>query len=221
MCGLSTPQGRLANGGGSVDLQVVEFKGLGRGRGFRVVARRSARDDERLRAAVLDRARAILSNLDPEWVGDRQAKDIELLRVDLSRTQRQLEATRAKLAAQTELVNSRDRELRNYVTVNQQWRDHAVGLQRDLDRARGDVASLQQSLESKETDTHQHEARWRRLASRVETLLEAVDPVFQKAEYVAMDDEPFQEAYEAAEEARASVRRVLGDEDSEESAGDW
>ncbi len=221
MCGLSVPGNRLSDGDGTVDLQVVEFKGLGRGRGFRVVSRRSARDDEVLRAAVLERARAILSGLDPDWVSDRQAKDIELLRVDLSRTERRLEAARASLADQQELMKSRDHELRDYATANQKWKDYAGGLQRDLDRASGDLVAFHQSSESKGTELHQLTTRWRRLVSRVETLLEALDPIFDKAEYIAVEDESFQDAYQAADKARASLRRAMGDEESEESSNEW
>jgi len=233
-----------------VDLQLVEFKGLGRGRGFQVVSRRSARDDEALQAAVLERAQAILSSLDPTWVARRQETDIEFLKADLSETERRLEDVGRELAATKKLLGSKDgepkglrerlaraeetlrtreaqlresrrklaareRSLEEYAAVLQKWKDYASGLQNTLRDRETELAKWKRTAESEGDGVEPGTREFRALASKVQGLLEALGPIFDKAEYIAMDDESFREAYETAERARAAVARAVGASDEE------
>ncbi len=251
MCGCSVPAGRFPQSDGSVDLQVVTFKGLGRGLGFEVVSRRSARDDEGMRAAVLERAQTILSSLDPTWVKGRQETDIEFLRTDLSETERRLTDRGRDLAAAKRLLQSKDEEvkelkerlagaeakLRTQQIQHQQslrelaaqqqyageqaatltkWRTHASALQKSVQDREAELSEWKQRTESLEDEIGRASLRYRALASKVRNLLEALGPLFQKGEFISMDDEAFQGDYEEARRARAEVRRHLAESAGEE-----
>lgn len=180
-------------------------------------SRASALDDEGMRAKILERARAILSLLDPNWVNIRREKDIEFLQAGLSETERRFESTQADLAAHQALLETRDRELHDHRVAIQQWKDYAARIERDLRQARADSETLKGNQGSIDEERRRVEAERRRLASRVGDLLEALDPIFDKAEYIAMDDEWFRERYEAAVEARDKVRRALEAADEDEA----
>ena len=209
MCGCSAPIGRFPRRGDLVDIQLLEFEGLGYRKGFRVKSRQSALDDGPLRAAILERTYAILSLLEDGRTEGRAEREIEFLKTDLSETERLLGEREAEIKTLSGNLASRDKALQQLKPAVQQWKDHASKLERTLRESKNRIEACQSLNESKERALRRMRARVSGLASDVRTLLETLEPIFEKAEYVAMDDQSFAQSYQDAQEAIDAVRRSL------------
>lgn len=259
MCGCSAPLNQFPRSGRLGDIEILEFQGLGRAKGFKVQSRRSALDNEVLRTAILERARAILSLVDPQWSLSRQEKDIEFLKTDLSETERRLRKRETELEANGRMLTAmkeeltktkarvsvlvkavaarddqlqvskrelaaKDTQLQEYATSLQQRMGHSSALKGTLRKREGELETLRSAWESTREDLEGARGRLRNMSSRVTKFLEVSEPVFEKAEYVAMDDESFAEEYQQArnskENIRSLVERSLGDNEPADSEDD-
>src|SRR5712691_8874876 len=117
LCGCCSILGRFPLQGPVHDIELVEFEGLGKGKGFRVKSRRSALDDEGLRGAIQARAHGILSLLEPDQVDVRQERDIEVLTTDLSETEGRLRSLSSGVSG---LIDARGPifDLTEYIAVD-------------------------------------------------------------------------------------------------------
>lgn len=221
MCACSVPLKRFPRTGEPTDIQLVEFTGLGRAKGFRVKSRRSILDDVELMERIRERTQGILTLLDPDRINDRRTRDIEILKVDLSETERRLKSTESDLAAHKGLLRSRDQEIRELKANIQRWKDHAASLEGNVRGLENELDIQKRERQAEDSVLEPSNARLRQLASKVNHLLEALDPLFDKAEYIAMDDPSFREEYEAAEEARAELRRAAKLTADEKGSEDW
>ena len=104
------------------DIQIVEMRSLGRGRGFEVVSRESALDDPELTSTIAARLRVLLRLLDDEGTETRDVRgekeEVASLRGEKEELEAQLaksEEENEKLAALEATVENALRLLNNHL----------------------------------------------------------------------------------------------------------
>ena len=141
LCGCSVPQGRFPLEGPVDDISLLEFRGLGRRKGFEVKARRSALDDSTLCEKIALRAMEISRFLMADVPGRTSGTEAELevLRADLSETERMNQALKRRVAAEAGQRRGRDREIK-------QLREAATEAERMFSSLESSARSLLASL---------------------------------------------------------------------------
>lgn len=104
ICGKLTPLDSFNPEDMEDDVQVVEMRSLGRGRGFEVVSRRSALGDPELTSTVAARLHALLNLLEGEGteIRDVRVEDLKREAAALRREENELEAQLAKSEEENE-----------------------------------------------------------------------------------------------------------------------
>ena len=106
ICGKLTPLDSFNPEDMEEDIQVVEMRSLGRGRGFEVVSRESALDDEELTSTVAARLHALLNLLEGEGTAlRREENELEAQLANSDEESEELKALEASVENALRLLN--------------------------------------------------------------------------------------------------------------------
>jgi len=95
------------------DIQIVEMRSLGRGRGFEVVSRESALDDPELTSTIAARLRVLLRLLDDEGTETRDVRGEKEEVASLRREENELEAQLANSDEENEELKALEASVEN------------------------------------------------------------------------------------------------------------
>ena len=185
MCACSVPLSKLDLSGQPRDIYVQEFRGLGRGRGFRVKLRTSVLGDQKLPAQLLARARAIVDLLDR--TSGRQSEE-EYLAAELEEALATVKSLRSRVLELEETVWVKDEVIR---------------------ASKAAVKTAAAREEESQLAAVELEEERRELAERACALLRSLRPLLGEVEYLALDEGELVGLSGEVEEAMDSLEEAL------------